>query len=135
MPEKDVAQTSEASVVQVAVGAEMISSEDAESGETARLLVVLLDAGRVVLGKAQASINNPRLEDKGFSGAVFHARLRKEFLARTGHDLQALNAAAMPERAKPLLSKLAGLMQKAVQEVQTDINKKGIGFKIGRAHV
>ncbi len=129
LPEKDVAQTSEASVVQVAVGAEMISSEDAESGETARLLVVLLDAGRVVLGKAQASINNPRLEDKGFSGAVFHARLRKEFLARTGHDLQALNAAAMPERAKPLLSKLAGLMQKAVQEVQTDINKKGIGFK------
>ncbi|CAE6755487.1 AAA family ATPase [Nitrospira defluvii] len=129
LPEKDAAQTSEASVVQVAVGAEMISSEDAESGETARLLVVLLDAGRVVLGKAQASINNPRLEDKGFSGAVFHVRLRKEFLARTGHDLQALNAAAMPERAKPLLSKLAGLMQKAVQEVQTDINKKGIGFK------
>ncbi len=128
-PKKEVAQAPEARAVQVAVGGEMISSEDAESGETARLLVVLLDAGRVVLGKAQATINNPRLEDKGFSGAVFHARLRKEFLARTGHDLQALSAAAMPERAKPLLSKLAGLMQKAVQEVQVDINKKGIGFK------
>ncbi|MGB5044761.1 MAG: DUF3365 domain-containing protein, partial [Nitrospira sp.] len=115
--------------IQTAMSGELVSPDDAESGEIARLLVVLLDAGRVVLGKAQATINNPRLEDKGFSGVVFQARLRKEFLARTGHDLQALNAAAMPERAKPLLAKLAGIMQKAVQDVQSDINKKGIGFK------
>lgn len=115
--------------IQTAMSGDLISSEDAESSETARLLVVMLDAGRVVLGKAQATINNPRLEDKGFSGSVFQARLRKEFQARTGHDLQALSAAAMPDRAKPLLAKLAGIMQKAVHEVQADINKKGIGFK------
>lgn len=119
----------EQAVIRTSMNSEMITSEEAESSETARLLVVLLDSGRVVLGRAQTTINNPRLEDKGFSAAVFQARLRKEFLARTGHDLQALGSAAMPERAKPLLGKLANFMQKAVQDVQPDINKKGIGFK------
>ncbi len=120
---------SEYFAMRTSMNSEMVTSEEAESGETARLLVVLLDSGRVVLGRAQATINNPRLEDKGFSSAVFQARLRKEFLARTGHDLQTLGSAAMPEGAKPMLAKLAGLMQKAVQDVQENINKKGIGFK------
>lgn len=128
-PQNEALRVPDDKGIQTAMSGELVSSDDAESGETARLLVVLLDSGRVVLGKAQATINNPRLEDKGFSGAAFQARLRKEFLARTGHDLQALNAAAMPERARPLLAKLAGIMQKAVQDVQSDINKKGIGFK------
>ena len=35
----------------------------------------------------------------------------------------------MPEGAKPMLAKLTSLMQKAVQDVQENINKKGIGFK------
>ena len=124
-----MARVSEHTVIRTAMNSEMVTSEEAESGETARLLVVLLDSGRVVLGRAQATINNPRLEDKGFSSAVFQARLRKEFLARTGHDLQSLGSAAMPERVRPLLAKLANFMQKAVQDVQPEINKKGIGFK------
>jgi hypothetical protein len=115
----------ETAVIQTSMNTEI----DAEFGETARLLAVLLDSGRMVLGRAQSTINNPRLEDKGFSSSVFEARLRKEFLTRTGYDLQGLAHAAMPERAKPLLIKLAGFMQKAVQDVQADINKKGIGFK------
>jgi general secretion pathway protein A len=108
---------------------EMVSADKVELAETARLLAVLLDSGRVVLGRAQPAINNPRLEDKGFSSSVFEARLRKEFLARTGHDLHNLAPAPMPDGAKPLLVKLAYLMQKAVQDAQPDINKKGIGFK------
>ena len=75
----------EHAVIRTSMNTEMITSEEAESGETARLLVVLFDSGRVVLGRAQTTINNPRLEDKGFSSAVFQARLRKEFLTRTGH--------------------------------------------------
>ena len=35
----------------------------------------------------------------------------------------------MPESAKPLLLRLSFFMQKAVHDVQPDINKKGIGFK------
>ena len=103
--------------------------EKAQLAETGRLLAVLLDSGRVVVGKAQPKINNPRLEDKGFSAAVFESQLRREFQTRAGYDLRDLAPAPMPDRAKPLLLKLARLMQKAVQDVQSDINKKGIGFK------
>ena len=104
-------------------------AETAELAETGRLLAVLLDSGRVVVGKAQPKINNPRLEDKGFSAAVFESQLRREFQTRAGYDLRDLAPAPMPDRAKPLLLKLARLMQKPVQDVQSDINKKGIGFK------
>jgi len=97
--------------------------------ETARLLAVLLDSGRVVVGRAQPAINNPRLEDKGFTASAFEAQLRREFQARTRHDLHHLAGAPMPESAKPLLLRLSFFMQKAVHDVQPDINKKGIGFK------
>lgn len=108
---------------------EVSISERMELSETARLLAVLLDSGRVVVGRAQATINNPRVEDKGFSSSVFEGQLRKEFMARTRHDLHNLAVAAMPESAKPLLLRLAFFMQKAVHEAQPLINKKGIGFK------
>ena len=108
---------------------DIVAEEKAELTETARLLAVLLDSGRVVVGRAQTAINNPRLEGKGFSSAVFEDRLRKEFLARTGHDLRNLAPAQMPERAKVLLVRLAFFMQKSVQEAQPLINQKGIGFK------
>lgn len=104
-------------------------TERMELSETARLLAVLLDCGRVVVGRAQPAINNPRLEDKGFTAGVFEAQLRKEFLTRTRHDLHHLAGAPMPESAKPLLLRLSLFMQKAVHDVQPDINKKGIGFK------
>jgi type II secretory pathway predicted ATPase ExeA len=110
-------------------GRELSPTERMELSETARLLAVLLDSGRVVVGRAQAAINNPRLEDKGFNESVFEAQLRKEFQARTRHDLHHLAGAPMPESAKPLLLRLSFFMQKAVHDVQPDINKKGIGFK------
>ncbi|HEX2523948.1 MAG TPA: DUF3365 domain-containing protein, partial [Terriglobia bacterium] len=110
-------------------GRDLSPTERMELSETARLLAVLLDSGRVVVGRAQAAINNPRLEDKGFTESVFEAQLRKEFQARTRHDLHHLAGAPMPESAKPLLLRLSFFMQKAVHDVQPDINKKGIGFK------
>jgi general secretion pathway protein A len=113
----------------LATSADLTAAEKMEVSETARLLAVLMDAGRVVLGKAQPTINNPRLEDKGFSPSVFEGRLRKEFQVRTGHDLRNLPSSPMPEQAKPLLLKMVFLMLKEVHDVQPDINKKGIGFK------
>jgi type II secretory pathway predicted ATPase ExeA len=114
---------------QIAIGSLTAAADKAELAETARLLAVLLDSGRVVVGKAQPKINNPRLDDKGFSAGVFDSQLRREFQTRAGYDLHDLASAPMPDRAKPLLLRLARLMQKAVQDVQSDINKKGIGFK------
>jgi type II secretory pathway predicted ATPase ExeA len=110
-------------------GNDLSPAERMELVETARLLAVLLDSGRVVVGRAQSTINNPRIEDKGFSSSVFEGQLRKEFQTRTRHDLHNLAVAPMPESAKPLLLRLAFFMQKAVHDVQPDINKKGIGFK------
>ena len=110
-------------------GNDLSPAERMELSETARLLAVLLDSGRVVLGRAQSTINNPRIGDKGFSSNVFEGQLRKEFQTRTRHDLRNLAIAPMPESAKHLLLRLAFFMQKAVHDVQPDINKKGIGFK------
>ena len=110
-------------------GNDLSPAERMELSETARLLAVLLDSGRVVLGRAQSTINNPRIGDKGFSSSVFEGQLRKEFQTRTRHDLHNLAVAPMPESAKPLLLRLSFFMQKAVHDVQPDINKKGIGFK------
>ena len=110
-------------------GNDLSRAERMELSETARLLAVLLDSGRVVLGRAQSTINNPRIGDKGFSSSVFEGQLRKEFQTRTRHDLHNLAVAPMPESAKHLLLRLALFMQKAVHDVQPDINKKGIGFK------
>ena len=110
-------------------GNDLSPEERMELSETARLLAVLLDSGRVVLGRAQSTINNPRIGDKGFSSSVFEGQLRAEFQTRTRHDLHNLAAAPMPESAKHLLLRLAFFMQKAVHDVQPDINKKGIGFK------
>ena len=108
---------------------DVLIADRMELSETARLLAVLLDSGRVVVARAQATINNPRVEDKGFSSSVFEGQLRTEFMARTRHDLHNLAVASMPEAAKPLLLRLAFYMQKAVHEAQPIINKKGIGFK------
>jgi hypothetical protein len=110
-------------------GSASLEEEKAELVETARLLAMLLHSGRVVIRRAQATINTPNLEDKGFSSAVFESQLRNEFQTRTGHDLRNLTAAEMPERAKPLLVRLAFFMQQTVQEAQPLINQKGIGFK------
>lgn len=110
-------------------GNNLSPAERMELSETARLLTVLLDSGRVVVGRAQSTINNPRIGDKGFSSSVFEGQLRKEFQTRTGHDLHNLAVAPMPESAKRLLLRLAFFMQEVVDDVQADINKKGIGFK------
>ena len=110
-------------------GNDLSPEERMELSETARLLAVLLDSGRVVLGRAQSTINNPRIGDKGFSSSIFEGQLRAEFQTRTRHDLHNLAVAPMPDSAKHLLLRLAFFMQKAVHDVQPDINKKGIGFK------
>jgi general secretion pathway protein A len=128
-PDAQATPDTERIIIELPVKTEILTTEKAELIETARLLTVLLDSGRVVVGRVQPAINNPRLEDKGFSSTVFEGQLRKEFQTRTGHDLRNLAPAAMPESAKPLLVRLAYFMQKAVQDVQPLINKKGIGFK------
>ena len=74
--------------------------------ETARLLAILLDSGRVTIGNNQELINDPTQGDKHFTPEVFAAQTRLLFKQRTGHDLNELDSAQLPAMAKPLLEQL-----------------------------
>jgi general secretion pathway protein A len=98
---------------------------DAE--QTAKLLALLLDSGRVVLAKNQALINDPAKGDKGFTSAVFEAQVVEEFKKRSGVDFAQLSG--VPEKAKPLLKTLMAVGKEVIDEKQSVINEKGKGYK------
>src|SRR3990167_4697862 len=96
-----------------------VAENESTVREAGRLLAVLLDVGRVVIGHNQVLLNDPTKGHKGFTSEVFAKQTIAGFKERTGHDLANLSAAAVPEMAKPLLARLLEESQK----------------KIGRAHV
>ncbi|WP_447979252.1 Tll0287-like domain-containing protein [Candidatus Nitrospira bockiana] len=97
--------------------------------ETGRLLVLLLDAGRVTIANKQPLLNDPKKGNKGYTPAVFEQELAENFRQRTGLDLFTLQQSAVPELAKELLPSLVVASKKAVGDVQHIINLEGIGFK------
>ena len=97
--------------------------------ETARLLAILLDSGRVVVGANQAVINEKENGDKGFTPELFERQVIEMFERRAGVDLNNLAAAKIPDRAKPLLVELMDASKQTVKAAQPVINKKGLGFK------
>lgn len=97
--------------------------------ETGRLLTILLDSGRGVVGANQPLINDPDKGDKGFTPAVFEKQLAEKFKARTGVDLANLQSAAVPATAKQMLPALVDASKKTVADNQANINRKGVKFK------
>ncbi|MBU6428963.1 MAG: DUF3365 domain-containing protein, partial [Cyanobacteria bacterium REEB65] len=97
--------------------------------QTAKLLAVLLDSGRGVLAKNQPLINDKTKGDKGFTGAVFGTEVTAAFNKRAGIDLANLGTANCSARAKTLLSTLLRVGEEVVDDKQTVINQKGVGFK------
>lgn len=97
--------------------------------ESARLLAVLLDSGRVAIGQNQELINDPGKGDKGFTPEVFAEQTIALFKNRTGHDLKNLQTAHIPTMAKPLLKRLLEESKQTVATYQTVINMKGIKYK------
>jgi hypothetical protein len=59
--------------------------------ETSRLLAILFDSGRVVVGMNQELINDVSKGDKGFTPDVFETQLRAVFEQRTGISLSDSN--------------------------------------------
>src|SRR5688500_4468640 len=59
--------------------------------ETSRLLAILFDSGRVVVGMNQELINDASKGDKGFTPDVFETQLRAVFEQRTGISLSDSN--------------------------------------------
>jgi hypothetical protein len=101
----------------------------ADAVETGRLLAILLDSGRVVVGVNQPLINDKDKEDKGFTPEVFERQLQAKFKERSGIDLANLAGAAVPAQAKTLLPGLVAASKKTVADNQALINKKGTAFK------
>jgi hypothetical protein len=100
-----------------------------EAVETGRLLAILLDSGRVVVGANQALINDKDKGDKGFTPDAFEKQLQAKFKERSGVDLANLAGASIPQQAKTLLPALVGSSKTAVAKNQEAINKKGTAFK------
>src|SRR5215216_3005199 len=92
--------------------------------ETARLLAILLDSGRVVVGINQPLINDKTKGDKGFTPDAFEGQVRKQFQERTGVALD-----SVPVEAKPLIADLITAARETVNEYQPIINMQGKGFK------
>lgn len=107
----------------------LAAEHESDVRETGRLLAVLLDAGRVAIGRNQPLINDPEKADKGFTADVFAAQAISLFKERTGHDLASLSTAAVPAMAKPLLERLLEESKKTVTSYQTVINMKGLKYK------
>lgn len=109
--------------------AETTAEDESSVRETARLLAILLDSGRVTIGNNQELINDPTQGDKHFTPEVFAAQTISLFKQRTGHDLNNLGSAQLPAMAKPLLEQLLKDSMTTVGTYQTVINVKGIKYK------
>ena len=107
----------------------LADAPDAELQESGRLLAILLDSGRVTIGRNQALLNDASKADKGFTPDVFAAQTIAEFKERTGHDLSDLANAKVPVMAKPLLERLLEESKKTVASYQTVLNMPGLHYK------
>ncbi|MCC2642061.1 MAG: uncharacterized protein K0S45_2474 [Nitrospira sp.] len=106
-----------------------VAEEESNVRESGRLLAVLLDSGRVAIGRNQDLINDPDKGDKGFTPEIFAQQTIALFKERTGHDLKNLTTAQVPAMVKPLLDRLLEESKKTVATYQTVINVKGIKYK------
>jgi len=97
--------------------------------QSARLLAILLDSGRVTIGNNQSLINDASKGYKGFTAEVFEEQLLATFQSRTGIDLRAMSGGAIPETAKPLLARLIEESKKTVMSYQPAINVAGLKYK------
>lgn len=105
------------------------AGQQEDASETARLVAILLDAGRVTVAKNQELINDATKADKGFTAAVFERQLTAEFQARTGIALGDIEQAAVPPMAKPLLTRLIEESKKTIASYQVIVNMPGIRYK------
>jgi Protein of unknown function (DUF3365) len=100
-----------------------------DASETARLLAILLDAGRVAVAKNQGLINDASKADKGFTPGAFEAQVIAGFQQRTGIALGNLENEGIPAMAKPLLARLLEESKKTIASYQTVINMAGFKYK------
>lgn len=92
---------------------------------TARLLAILLDSGRNVINEDLVLLDEQERSEKDFTPDLFERQLVDVFRSRSGIDLQDLDAARIPARAKRLLKELVLISKQVVAEAQPEINRRG----------
>jgi hypothetical protein len=107
----------------------MAGNAESDTRETARLLAILLDSGRVVIGRNQHLINDPSSADNGFTPELFADQTIALFKQRTGHSLTDLPNVNVPRMAKPLLERLLHQGKKTVESFQPVLHMKGLKYK------
>jgi Protein of unknown function (DUF3365) len=120
-------------VITMVITASVFSSwgqdqDHVQERETSRLLAILFDSGRLVVGMNQELINDASKGDKGFTSAVFEKQVLAVFEQRTGINLSNSNG-QLPAMARPLLDRLLEESKRTIQSYQTPINIAGISYK------
>ncbi|MBU6433132.1 MAG: DUF3365 domain-containing protein, partial [Nitrospirae bacterium] len=100
-----------------------------EVEQSAYLLVMLLDSGRIVVDRNQTLINDRRLGEKGFTPEVFENQVMEELRVRTGVDMRSFGEAIVPSLARRFLPILMQVSKETVASAQLVINQRGIGYK------
>ena len=100
-----------------------------EVEQSAYLLVMLLDSGRIVVDRNQTLINYRRLGEKGFTPEVFENQVMEELRVRTGVDMRSFGEAIVPSLARRFLPILMQVSKETVASAQLVINQRGIGYK------
>jgi uncharacterized protein DUF3365 len=97
----------------------------AGEAELADLLVKMIQAGRTVMAKHQAEINNPDLVDKGFTPEIFEKEMTQRYLELAKVDLS--QAPKTPQ--EKLVHALLQAGKEVVSDHQPAINRPGIAYK------
>jgi hypothetical protein len=98
----------------------------ANEAEVAEHLIELMNIGREVVSEHQASINEPAIADKGFTGNFVANQVMERFKKKTSIDLRAPSVAP---QANFYYLALVEAERDVVDEAQPVINRQGIGFK------
>ena len=107
----------------------LFGGQQEDALETARLLAILLDSGRVTVAKHQGLINSPSQTDKKFTPELFEQEVQAEFQRETGIALNALEGATIPAMAKPLLAQLLRDSIGTIQSYQPVLSVPGVRYK------
>ncbi len=105
------------------------SDQELNAVESAKLIALLFDTGRVVVGEFQDVINDKSKGNKGFTPHIFAQHVIEKFETETKLSWGNLAKESIPPQAKKLLPVLLDAQKSIIQERQTLINLKGVGFK------
>lgn len=89
-------------------------------------LADMLRAGRSVVSASQPLINDPEIDDKGFTGDRLVHEAQELYGKRVGTSLL---DESLSDRDRLLLEAQIQAMRRVVDEHQSDINRPGVGFK------